>query len=333
MTSGNKKVADSIAHLKDQVLEVLGDFPKSFKVRKRKIQNVVVCGMGGSALAADWLRYALWQELKVPVIIVNNYVLPEFVSQNSLVVVISYSGTTEEALACLQEAKHRKFPVVAIASGKKLISWAASNHISHYSFKQTYNPSRQPRLGLGYSIGSLLMVLKSARLVHFDTHHLHALIEKIKSPKVNASQLKVLGGKSIVIIASEHLLGVAHVMSNQFNETAKTFAPYFALPELNHHLLEGLGSLKNNAGNWIFVFLESDKYHQRIQKRYEVTKAVVRKQGFQVLSQKFHDGIELSQAFQALAWSSDLSFRLADQAGIDATAIPWVDYFKERMKK
>ena len=138
---------------------------------------------------------------------------------------------------------------------------------------------------------------------------------------------------SIWYVASEHLIGNAHAAANQINENAKRFAGYFTLPELNHHLLEGMKYPQNNPDSLLFIFLESKLYDKRIQKRYAITKEVLKKNMIPFLTYTCDEKTPFGQAAEVLVMGSYLSFYLAVLEGIDPTAIPFVDYFKSEMKK
>ena len=135
------------------------------------------------------------------------------------------------------------------------------------------------------------------------------------------------------MIASGFLSGNAHVLANQINENAKTFANYFIISELNHHLLEGLKFPNNNSKNLHFFFFESDLYHPRNQKRYAITKDTLNKFKISHFSYHLTGKTELEQSFEALLFGTYVAFYLAILNSIDPSSIPWVDYFKEELGK
>src|SRR3989344_8297704 len=279
----NELAQRSVAQLGRQVSQTLKNFP-SLNLPRRDWRQVVVCGMGGSALAADFLRYSLWQRLRRPVIIVNNYQLPKFVDRQSLVVISSYSGSTEEAISCYRQARRQGLTMVVLTAGGHLTKLAKTDKVPLVLFDTKYNVSGAPRLGLGYSIAALVALVQQLGLSSFRQADLLKLIRFLRTPK--DLPIKQLSGRSVIVVASEHLIGGAHVFCNQLNESAKVFAAYFALPEMNHHLLEGFGSLKNRK-DWVVIFLESATYSKRLTRRYQLTKAIVKKYGLPVYEQKF----------------------------------------------
>jgi len=129
------------------------------------------------------------------------------------------------------------------------------------------------------------------------------------------------------------LVGNLHTIVNQINESAKNFSCYFPLPELNHHLMEGLTNPKNNSKNLIFVFIESNLYLKRIQLRYKITKEVLKKKNIEYVEFKAKEKTKILQSFEILLFGSYLSFYLSMLYKIDPSLIPWVEYFKKRLSE
>lgn len=306
-------------------------------------ENIAVLGMGGSTLGAHIIKCARRDEISLPLEIVNDYNLPKWVGAKTLAIASSYSGNTEEVLVMAEKARLTRAKLVVIASGGKLSDWAKDNKIPALIFPPKYNPCGSPRIGLGYSIAGLLVILDRAGVLKATDEGLKqmsAALDKYAKKfsvetKDNPAKLlaKQLGDKSVWFVASEHLAGNAHAAANQVNENAKRFAGYFLIPELNHHLLEGLSTPASNPKNLAFVFFESNLYEKRIQQRYALTKKILEKNKINYFSYVCQEKDALGQVREVLALSGFLSFYLAMAAGIDPTAIPVVDFLKKEMKK
>src|SRR4030042_4020219 len=122
---------------------------------KNKIDNIIVSGMGGSAFAPEIVKTLFAQEISFPYEIIRNYQLPFYAGKRSLVIISSYSATTKEAIACGQEAVDKGCYVFVICSHREqneLFLFAKKKKLPGYIFKETYNPSLQPRLGSGYMV-------------------------------------------------------------------------------------------------------------------------------------------------------------------------------------
>jgi glucose/mannose-6-phosphate isomerase len=300
--------------------------------------------MGGSTLGMLLVKSAFDRELPVPLEIVNNYHVGDLVTKNTLVIASSYSGNTEEVLSAVEEAKKRQAKIVTISSGGALTDWALKNSFPAFIYTTNNNPCRSPRMGLGSSVFGSLILLSKAGLIKVSEPELGRAVEVIKKFSFEfgttvigeANFAKKLANdlydKTVWFVSSEHLLHSAHVAANQMNETAKRFAGYFAIPELNHHLLEGMMYPKSNKNDLAFVFLESKLYDTRVQKRFVVTKEILKKNDIKFFSYQCESQSKLSQVCELLTLSSYLSFYSAMLEGIDPTTIPYVDYFKEQLK-
>jgi len=316
-------------------------FPSEYKAA----QNIFVVGMGGSALGPEVVYYLTRERLPIPLTLVRDYSLPAAATKNSLVIVSSYSGTTEEVLAAATQAKDKGLMITGITQGADLGEFLRAGSYPAYIFTPENNPSGQPRLGLGYLVGGILGLLNSAGFTNFEDSQIESTINFLKGlnetlkPEIatekNAAKrlASVLVGRGIGIVGAEFLSGNAHVFSNQINENAKNFAFPFLLSELNHHLLEGLGFPKALEGQLKFVFLESDLYSTRLRRRVEITKTVFAKQNVEALPVKLTGDSGLAQIFEALTLSSWTSFYLGILNGVDPSSIPWVDFFKSELEK
>ncbi|MBI5222759.1 MAG: SIS domain-containing protein [Candidatus Magasanikbacteria bacterium] len=309
----------------------------------KRADKIVVCGMGGSAIGADVIKSVFASELKLPVFIANDYNLPAFVNQQTLVVASSYSGNTEEVESALKQALAKKAKAVVISSGGNLQTLAKKNKLPALIFTTENNPCGSPRMGLGYSVVGQLALLSKLGFLRVGEKEIGVIVKTIqkyetlfgvKNPVENnfAKQLtRMASERSVWYVASEHLTGNAHVAANQMNENGKRFAGYFAIPELNHHLLEGMLNPKSNKENLLFVMFESKLYHPRNQRRYQITKNVLDKNSIQSISYACQERTKVGQMCEALVLSGYASYYSALLAGIDPTPIPFVDFFKHEM--
>lgn len=299
-------------------------------------ENVVISGMGGSALGGRIIANLERQTLKIPVVVSTEFHLPNFVNHKSLVVVSSYSGNTEETVASLAEAQARHAQIYILTSGGKLAQMAADLNLPNYVFNPVHNPSGQPRLGLGYNIVSLITLLSRCQLTH-PSFDLGQLPDYLRSRQAFFPQLpaiaKQLLGRVPVLVSSEHLKGAAHGFKNQLNENAKTFAVSFDLPEMNHHLLEGLTFPHSNPDHLVFFFMESPKYHSEVLRRYSLTADVVKKNNIPVTKLTIDGPNRLFETLEMVQAGSYLAYYLALLNGVDPGPIPWVDWYKDEIRK
>lgn len=309
-----------------------------------KAKHILVVGMGGSALGAHILQGIFSQKGKLPVTIVNNYAVPSWVNADTLVILSSYSGTTEEVLSAADDARKKKAKLLVIAAGGPLAAWAKKHDVPAYIFTPG-ELAKQPRLGVGFSFAGILGLLARAGISVVKEEDIRRAISAmaevtdlcandVSFDENPAKQVAAaIADKHTLVIGAEHLVGNAHILANQINETGKQFATYFVLPELNHHLLEGLSHPKSFAPYTAILFLHSSLYHPRTRKRFTVTADMVEDMGVHVVDYVARGKDLLEEACEVLQFSSYVSWYLAMMNKEQTTAIPYVDAFKEMMGK
>ena len=310
-----------------------------------QIENIVFTGMGGSGLAARVIETAFSDKLKFPFVRVNDYNLPNFVNSKSLVLCSSYSGSTEETLENVRQVVERKSKWVAISTGGPLIDEANKYNVPFYKIEPKYNPCNQPRMAIGYSIVGQLALASKLGIIDFSKEDINKAVgimneviskntqdieTKNNHAKIIANKLE---GKVVILISAGHLVGATHVFNNQINENSKTFSSDFVIPELNHHLMEGLKNPKSNKDNLFIIFVNSKIYSKRIQKRFEVTKDVVNKNNIQYEEINLNSDEKLSQVFELIQFGAFVNFYLSMINKQNPAPIPWVDYFKDELSK
>jgi glucose/mannose-6-phosphate isomerase len=342
------KVAESISFLPAQIRDIMKQAGKlKLPPAYKKINRVVVNGMGGSNLGARIIASVFKKESKVPILIEPGYDVPGFVDKNTLYIISSYSGSTEEPLSTYAEAKKRGAKIAALTAhgpGNKLEKLMKKENIPGIIFSSERNPSLQPRLGLGYTLFFILGILVDAGAINFKKESICGIISELernnhrldlKSGMANNPAKKIAGeifGREAVLAGGNFLEGSLHAWRNQFNENSKNFAQYLVLPDLNHYSLEGLGNPKKNQENLIFIFLNSSFYSPRLKKRLALTMEIVKKNKIRAVEYKLSGGTKLLQALQILQLGSWTTFYLAMLNGIDPVNIPWVDWFKKKLK-
>lgn len=315
--------------------------PEDYKNAK----NVVIVGMGGSAYAARIVKSLFLTKLTKPVELVTGYDLPSYVNNDTLVLLSSFSGTTEETLTSGEKAKAKGAKIAGITSGGKLAEFFKENNYPAYIFSPKHNPSKQPRLGQGYMVTGTLMLLRSLGVIEFTDSQMLSAIDYIKengkrfiqTVKLNNNPAKKIAYDFIdrypVLFSGDIFEGALHGVRNPFNETSKQFAAYFSIPELNHHLMEGFSYPKDNKNKLFTVIFESDLYAAKIKKRVDITKDVLKQNNLLFTSYKLQGESELAQMLELLQWGGFVTYYLGMLNGIDPGKVPWVDYFKAQLAK
>jgi glucose/mannose-6-phosphate isomerase len=300
------------------------------------IKNIVFCGMGASIYGALVLKALQGAQMPYPTETVTDYHLPAYVDKHSLVVLTSYSGTTEEVLSCAEEALNKDAKMIILTRGGPLAEFANEHNIPAYIFDGKANPSGVPRLGTGYSILGLIGLMNKLQIITVADEEIQEAITRLKEklPELKARATRDYSsfiGKIPVIFAAEHLSGNGQILRNQFNETSKTFSDYYLVPDLNHHLMEGLQFPEPSP--LLFLVLNTRNYSEKISRRMDLTIDVV-KQNKQNLTVYTTEGQTLYDDFlEALIYGSYLTLFLALSYDQNPAVNPWVDYFKGELKK
>ena len=250
----------------------------------RPIYDVVVAGMGGSGLAAK--AYKVTGGLHVPFEVVQDYELPEYVHENTLLICLSYSGNTEEILNVFDEAINRKdYPspmITVISSGGKLLEQAKAKKLPYIQLPKGY----QPRYTFGYQYRALAEVFDATSLIDGEVPIIERagewlqkavgdLLPAVPTKNNPAKKLALeLVGSSIAVYAGPKLYPAAYKWKINFNENAKTIAWSNQFPEFNHNELLGWTSHPINKPYKI-IELRSSLEHERTQKRFEVTERLL----------------------------------------------------------
>ncbi len=340
------KTYESILFLPDQCQAVISDLEKTvIPENYHDFTSILFCGMGGSAYGGRIIKSLYIDALKIPVDLVNDYHLPAYVNSNTLVIAASYSGNTEETVSCLKEACRINARIIGISSGGKIADITKESGKPCLVFSTVYNPSKQPRLGQGYMQAGQIGLLVKLGLLPSDAFESNSLINELRSgnkklsidkpEKENPAKklAKELENKIPIMLGGEFLEGAIHAIRNPFHETGKHYAEYFPLPEANHHLMEGLSYPLEIKKSFVFILINSDLYSEQLKKRLSLTKEVVRKNGFPTLDVNLKSANKFDQVFELIQLGSFLTFYLAMLHNLDPVKIPWVDYFKNKMKK
>lgn len=308
-----------------------------------KIENIIFAGMGASNLAGKIIQSLSPYLLKIPFEVISNYRLPLYVNKKTLVILSSYSGTTEEIISCAMDAKKRKIPTVVITTGAQLRDIAIEEHWPLIKLDAKLNVSGSPRMGLIMSLGAsigLISRFNKDSSSYLDPKSFIQTIEKAvdsgnrnRDTKINPS--KILAQKhlqqGVIFVSANHLDGVADSIKNYINESAKSFSMSLHIPDMNHHMLDGLiypAALKDSTK---FIILNSSLYPSAIQKRVAITQETLTKLKYQVTIVKPESDNPISQVLESLVFFIWFSYYLSIANKVDPNTNPWVDYFKKNL--
>ncbi|MBI2252430.1 MAG: bifunctional phosphoglucose/phosphomannose isomerase [Armatimonadetes bacterium] len=335
-----EKILDDFLELPLQIkktLEILEDWGLEPFIPK----NILISGMGGSAIGGEILKEFLKYKLNLPIIVNREYELTEFINEESLIFSISYSGNTEETLQTYEEAKGKGAKIIAFSVGGLLREKACHDLTPHFSLPSGH----QPRAALGSIFFALLSALIKLKIIPQQTQEIEEMLEnlyffqrdfrfKIPILKNYAKKLAIKLYKKIpVIYGSWSYFGAAAMRwRNQFNENAKIIALSNIFPELNHNEIAAWDNPETSYENFFVIILRDKDDPVRIQKRINLTKQIIQKKAEVEEIWAKGDG-ELSKIFSLIFLGDIASVYLAILQKINPAQIEIINFLKKELVK
>lgn len=307
---------------------------------ERQLLNVVVAGMGGSALAALLAEAWLKDDLKIPFEVVRGYDLPAYVGEHTLVIVSSYSGNTEETLCVFEQAELRGAQFGVITAGGQLLDTAIGYRMAHVELPKNL----QPRMAVIYNLCSLVALLANFKVIGRERldqikatsgwlkSESEQWISDVTVDKNYAKQLALITvGKTPVFYGGALTAPVAYKWKISWNENAKNLAFWNELPEFNHN--EFIGWTSHPVEKPFVVFdLVSNLEDSRILKRFEISDRLL--SGMRPKSIPIN--LRGDTAIEQLLWGSILadfvSIYVAILNGVDPTPVPLIEKLKVELQ-
>lgn len=324
--------------LKDSYKQIEYSWNLNFDVNKidvAKIKNVIVTGLGGSAIGGDLLQNFLRDELKYPYQVNRNYQLPFFANENTLVVASSYSGNTEETISALNDAIKRKCQIVCITTGGKLEELAKENSIPYANLMKGF----QPRYALYLNFFALLKLISSLKLVSDQNKVVEKSISLLKKKAEDYSKEKneaiklaedLIGFIPIIYSVSDVTSVVAVRLKGQFNENSKMHAFYNFYPELDHNEIMGWEGYRSTM-NFKVINILDDDYNEQIKKRFEITSYLIKKNGGEIINLRSNEENFKLRLIDLIYLGDWVTYYLAILHGVDPTTINNINYLKEHL--
>lgn len=322
-----KKVIDSMP---EQVREA---YNSEVSIKLKGVpDNILICGMGGSGIAGKIIQsYAENSGLKIPIFTINDYTIPYYVTKNSLFIISSYSGNTEETLSCYKEAARNGHNIIVITSGGKLMEYAMRDKNALIILPK----GLQPRNAVAYLFFPIIKIMENNGLMANQSSYVKNLIESLKkNMKRFNEEAEILAGqldeKIPIIYSSTVFSSVAYRWKTQFNENAKTPSYAHVFPELDHNELNGF---KNCPFALHIITLKDERDHRRVQKRMNITKNLIKEINpeikFTEITIKGDD--LLTRMFSAVFLGDLTSFYLAMKYATDPTPVDIIEKLKKDM--
>ncbi|MEN8613786.1 bifunctional phosphoglucose/phosphomannose isomerase [Dehalogenimonas sp. THU2] len=305
----------------------------------RDIDNVLVLGMGGSAIGGDLVRRLLVEESKAQITVLRDYNLPAWVDERTLVVASSYSGNTEETLSAFEQSLNTPAKKLVLTTGGKLLEMARSNNIPAFVFSY----DAQPRAAVAWGVFPLLNFLIRLGLASDKTAEVAeaALVTEQFARKIEPEKPQAhnpakefahkLFGRIPIIYGAGIAIEVAYRWQTQLNENSKQWAFAQALPELNHNATAGYEFPDELVPRMSVIMLRSNHLSERILTRYKVTAELLARVGARVA---FADGrgiSPLAQMMSLILLGDYVSYYLAALNNTNPTPVDSIVYLKQRL--
>lgn len=305
------------------------------------IKQVVIAGMGGSAIGADLLASYCISLSSTPIFVHRDYGLPLFArGTETLVICSSHSGNTEETLDAFETALKAECRMIVVSTGGELAKRARANNLPIWIFDHV----GQPRAAVGFSFGLLLAIFQRLGLISDQTHemedvlavmkrtqgHLRADVPAVKNPaKRYAGQLM---GRWVTIMGSGVLTAVARRWKCQINEIAKAGANFEFLPEADHNTLAGtMNPQETLNAHTMTLFLRAPSDHPRNRLRSDLTRKAFMLEGMNTDHVDARGNTPLSHIWTLILFGDYIAYYLAMGYGVDPTPIKALVDFKEAM--
>jgi len=306
----------------------------------KDIDNIVLVGMGGSAIGGDLVKSYLSDSLKVPFIICRNYHLPAFVNEKSLVIGSSYSGNTEETISALNAGIEKNAKIFCLTTGGKVGRIAKEKGYLTAQLPTGY----QPRAALGFSVVPLLYFLAKTGFIADPSNDIAEVIAGLKAYRqqyeienvTEKNPAKLLAQKlynkiPIIYTGPELTDTVGTRWKGQFCENAESLAFNNQFPEFNHNELVGWNKIDSYRDNLIVVYLRDTEDFEQVAKRMSIVEEIINDNGVEIVNIYSQGDFRLGRIFSLIQIGDFASFYLAILNEVDPTPVKFIDMLKEKL--
>lgn len=322
-----------VANFSKQLTEALniGNGAK-LTASKNKISNVLICGLGGSGIGGSIISELVVGNATVPINISKGYFIPAYVNENTLVIISSYSGNTEETLNCMDLAIAKNAKIVSVTSGGKVLELSKTKGYDHIIVPG----GMPPRSCLGFSFTQLFFILEFNKIIPNNYKaELEAAIKLIDAEETNiiaeaTTIAKKLVGKIPVIYATTYNEGVAIRFRQQLNENSKMLCWHSIIPEMNHNELVGWTQKNENLS--VLIFLDRDEYSRNLV-RVEINKEVIKKYTSSITEIFSKGNSRIEKAIYFIHLGDWISVILGELRGADLMEVSVIDHLKSALSK
>jgi glucose/mannose-6-phosphate isomerase len=319
---------DDVLGIPDQLRDALWRI-ESARLEPADAAGVMVCGMGGSAIGADLAAAALGDRLTRPLVTVRGYGLPSWATPEWTVLCSSYSGNTEETLACFAAAEALGARRIVVSTGGALVEGAREAGLPVVGLPGIF----QPRAAVAYmftTVAEIAALAGAAPRVHTEIDAAAAFLEReAESLQARATEIAAqLEGTIPVLYGADLTTPAARRWKSQVNENAKLPSFFSELPEADHNELCGWDA---PDGRLAAVFLEDSDQHPRVRRRFELTAAAIAADGAATVRVETVGETRVARLLWATMLGDLVSLEMARARGVDPLPVEAIEGFKKAM--
>jgi len=320
---------DDVLGIPDQLRDALWRI-ESARLEPAEAAGVMICGMGGSAIGGDLAAAALGDRLTRPLLTVRGYELPSWATPEWTVLCSSYSGNTEETLACFAAAEALGARRIVASTGGALVDGAREAGLPVVGLPGIF----QPRVAVAYMFtvaAEVAALAGAAPRVHTEIDAAAAFLAE-RSDDLRARAVEIaaeLEGAVPIVYGADLTAPVARRWKTEINENAKLPSFFSELPEANHNEICGWAAAE---GRQAAVLLEDADQHPRERHRFELTAAAVAEDGATAVRVETEGETRVARLLWATMLGDLVSLELARARGVDPLEIEAIDRLKEAMR-
>ena len=310
------------------------------EVSRARLSNMVVAGMGGSAIGGELLKDWLADRVPIPIAVCRDYVLPAYVDERTLVAAVSYSGETEETLSAFLHAVKRRARVVTVSSGGRLKAFAQKLGLPHVQIPEGFHP----RAAIAYLFFPLTRIMDNAGIYENQSEVKEALrvLGRVSRENALTSPLQDNKAKKLavgargtvpVVYGFSQYGSVARRLKCQFNENSKVPSKHDVFPELNHNEVVGWEAQKHLTKAFSAIFLRDPFESPEIRTRIEITQQIVSPKVSRTMEIHAEGEQKLARMLSTMYIGDFASLYLAVLRGVDPAPTKTIAHLKQEMTR
>jgi glucose/mannose-6-phosphate isomerase len=301
------------------------------------IENIVIAGMGGSAISGDIAKMLSKNELSVPITVVRDYSIPRWTDDRTLFILSSYSGNTEETISCFKAAILKSKKIISISTGGEIESLSRDNDVQIVGLPSNY----QPRAALGFSLITLLTVLSKINLISsgflnsvvtasntlddfYDKYCADGLLAESIAKQIKDGVIAIYGVESSTD-------SIASRFRAQIAENSKMLSTFNVIPEMNHNEIEAWNEFQFLDMKKIAIWIHDEDDHPRILDRIKITSKLLEKIDIKNIFIKCSGGNYQERCLKLLFLNDWISYYLAKANNIDPIPVNRIMNLKSQL--